>query len=371
MNGVKSAASAKRPRIWVPGVLFVSDEQELLVGDHVGFNGRGKAFAVSRCGHAGSVREWRHRAWLVRRDDLDEAIVEEHAIILPETLLDPDVQPHARKWLASQPLVCVSGAKVTRLLGAGLRIYTVEHGADVDGLFAVSAEGGERAGWSLSIPFDELCPDSIRPEGDAVSRLWRSERLELRTFIDRVLDEISRGVLREAAVVNALAARILIEPGYGYRGATFGTAAPVEEVGQALRGLDSLFEQVFRRAKSQRGEAREIARAVETVPADAKSLDEIPVYGSARRVTLDELVIPIREGTYLRAGDEQAVLVLPEQARWFVDRVASWTPKLTPELEEELEEQAVSVAAPPAWVTLTLSGVLLAIIIIGYLMTAG
>lgn len=371
MNGVKSAASAKRPRIWVPGVLFVSDEGELLVGDHVGFNGRSKAFAASKCGHASSVREWRHRAWIVSRDDLDDEIVEEHAIILPETLLDPDDQPDARKWLASQPLVCVSGAKVTRLLGAGLRVYTVEHGAETDDLFAVRAEGGERAGWSLSVLFDELCPDTIRPEGDAVSRLWQSERLELRTFIDRVLDEVSRGVLREMSVVNALAARTLIEPGYGYRGATFGTAAPVEQVAHAMRALDSLFGQVFRRAKTQRDEAREIARAVNTVPAEAKSLDEIPVYGSARRVTLDELVIPLHEGTYVRAGDAQPELVLPEQARWFVDRVAGWAPRLTPELEEELSEELGSASAPPAWVTLLLSGVLLAIIIIGYLMTAG
>ncbi len=367
---MKSTVSAKRPRLWVPGVLVVSEEGELLVGRHVGFAGRGKAFAASKCGHKGSVREWRHRAWLVARSELDEQVVDEHAIILPETLLDPDEQRHARRWLASQPLVCVSGAKVERLLDAGLRVYTVEHGVDDDERFAASAEGGERASWSLSIPFSELLPAALRPEGDELARLWQSERLETRTFVDRVLDELSRGVLREESVVNALAARTMIEPGYGYRGALFGNAAPIEQISHAMRGVEALFAQIDARAQRYRGEAAEIARAVRRAPADQKTLEELPIYQSARRVILDELVIPMPEGAYRRAGDDQPTLVLPEQARWFVDRVTPWSPKLDADLEQELALEVQETAGPPPWVPLALTGMLIAIIIAGYVVTA-
>lgn len=368
MNQVTTAAQAKRPRIWVPGVLHVSDEGELVVGAHAGFSGRGEDFAKSKCGHAMSLRQWRHRAWLVERSELDDEVLEQHAIILPETLLDPDEQPHARRWLALQPLVCVSGAKVTRLLDAGLRVYTVEHGADGDDIFAVSADGGERASWSLRAPFDELLPAGLRPEGDEAARLYQSERLEVRTFIDRLLNEVSRGALREEAVVHALAARELVEPGYGYRGATHGVAAPVEKVASGLRGLDALFAQVFERARKFRGEAKEIARAVPRVPAEAKSLDEIPLYQSARKVVLEEIAIGTGDGVYVRAGEEQTELVLPEQARWFVDRVAMWRPRLR--AQDDVGAVDVPDPEPPKpWVVLGLTAVLVAIIAVGYVMT--
>ncbi len=378
MNSVKSAASAAqaptrpsraRTRVWVPGLLFVDPVGELSTGAHVGFNGRGKSFALGPCGHAASLLEWRHRAWIVRRDDLDDEMVEQHAIILPETLLDPDEQPHARRWLESQPLVCVSGAKVTRLLDAGLRLYTVSYGADEDGVLEVRAEGGERASWSFIAPFDGLLPDALRPDGDAVSQLWQSERREVRSFVDRLLSEVSRGILREEAVVNALQSRTLVEPGYGYRGATHGAAAAVDEVSQRVRALDALFGQVFNRARKHRGEARELANALRKAPPDQKTLDEIPVYGNARRVMLDELVIPLEEDVYERAGEIRTELVLPEEARWEVDRVASWSPRLSDELEEALEQVVGEAGAPPVWLPLLLTGVLVTIIAIGYVMT--
>ena len=59
-----------RPRIWVPGVLYVSDERELFAGRHVGYNGWGKAFSFSPVGHFGSLSDWRHRAWMIERRDL-------------------------------------------------------------------------------------------------------------------------------------------------------------------------------------------------------------------------------------------------------------------------------------------------------------
>src|SRR5690606_12161455 len=105
----------KRERIWVPGVAWVNDERELQVGSHVGFNGYGETFAASPVGHFGAIAEWRHTAWLVERRTLTKRIVDDHAVILAEELVDPDEMPHARRWLSEQPLVCVSGVKVKRL----------------------------------------------------------------------------------------------------------------------------------------------------------------------------------------------------------------------------------------------------------------
>ncbi len=367
MNVVKSAAQAKRPRIWVPGVLHVSEEGELVAGAHVGFNGRGAGFAKSKCGHVMGLRQWRHCAWMVERSDLDDELIEQHAIILPESLLDPDRQPHARKWLASQPLVCVSGTKVTRLLDAGLRLYTVAHGAEEDDQLAVSARGGGRAGWSLRVKLSRLMPEELEPKGDAVSRLHQSERLEARTFVDRVLNEVSRGALRELSVVNALASRELIEPGYGYRGATHGEAAVVEAVSRELRGLDVLFGQVFERGDEQNGEAKELARDVSRAQLSAKTLNELPIYGSARRVTLEEMALPVGEGEYVRAGENQEQLLLPLEMRWFVDHVARWRPRLSDALDAADEPSDGDAVTP--WPALALAGVLVAIIAVGYVMT--
>jgi hypothetical protein len=97
---VQRKEPTKRPRLWVPGTLVVTGEGELVAGAHAGFNGYGKDFAASICGHAGSMRDWRHRAWMVKRSDLDDNALQQHAIILPETLLDPEQQPFALKWLA-------------------------------------------------------------------------------------------------------------------------------------------------------------------------------------------------------------------------------------------------------------------------------
>ena len=97
-SGLVINTTNERAVIWsglikVPGVAWLSHERELWVGKAVGFNGRGKAFARSKCGHFGSVADWRHRVWLVERSALDDDIVNEHAIILAEQLLDPDFWP--------------------------------------------------------------------------------------------------------------------------------------------------------------------------------------------------------------------------------------------------------------------------------------
>jgi hypothetical protein len=359
---------SNRQRVWVPGVLFVTDDGELVAGSHAGFSDRGKAFAKGKRAHPDRLTELRHRMWLVERAALTPELIAEHALILPETLLDPDQQPNARRWLASQPLLCVSGGKLSRLVDDGLRVYTVAYGVADDRL-EVAAEGGERAAWSFSARLEELWPKELRPAGDVVERMHQSGLLEVRSFVDRVLAQLSRGALREASVIHAFTANAIVEPGYGYRGATDGVAATVEEVARELQGLEALFAQVYIRSKPARGAAKEIARAVERAPADARKLTELPIYDSARRELLGELVIPLGGDAELtRAGTTERELVLPEETRWFVDRVDPWEPVLPPEIAAVLEQVRPAAKTPSPWVAVVLMGVLAVIVAMGYVL---
>jgi hypothetical protein len=357
-----------RPRVWVPGTLYISDEREIRSGREVGYNGWGKPFAYSPCGHFGSIADWRHRAWMVERSALTAAMVQEHALLLPERLLDGERQPHARRWLAEQPLLCVSGAKKERLVDAGLRVFTVEHGVESESFFRVEAAGGKRASWMLSGRLEELWPPEARERGRDAHGLPASETPAVRGLVDRMLRWLSRGVLSEPAVVNALAARMLIEPGYGYHGDTDGQAASIEQVERELRALDALFGQIYQRAAGQRDDAQAIVDALGSAEDRAAEI-AVPVYGSARRERLTELAIPLPSGVNDRAprwhrGDApQPELVLPSESRWIVDRVDGWSPQLSADLESKLEAEARRGAARlPGWVALALVGILLLIV---------
>lgn len=361
-------SSVKRPRFWVPGVLWVDEERELTVGRHVGYNGYDKAFAASGIGCFTSLRDLRHRMWLVQRKDLTPQIVDEHAIILPETLLDPDQQPHARRWLAEQPLICVSGTKLERLLDAGLRVFTVEHGVEGEDELVVSALGGDRAEWLFRARVPDLVPIELRAQVHELAT--RTARRQVRELVDRTLAIVSRGTLREASVVNAHAARALVEPGYGYYGATDGTAASVERVQREVRGLEALFAQIYERAGAMRDEAKEIAKAVAGAGVDDEKID-LPVYGGAHRLYVEEYTIPLatdddEEGPrWIFVGEPRDELHYPSEVRWVVDRVKMWSPKLPEDLERELTKELVTRTPPPAWVALSLVGVLVAIVVLG------
>jgi hypothetical protein len=360
--------TAKRPRIWVPGVLYVSDELEICVGSEVGFNGWGKAFSVSACGHFASAADLHHSAWIVERSALDDALIDEHAIIVPERLLDPQGQPHARRWLAEQPLLCVSGAKLGRLVDAGLRVYVVAIGVHGEGSVRLEAHGGKRASWQLSGQQQQFWPPEPRDRGEVVDGLPVSEEPAVRLALDRVMRAVSRGVLTELAVINALAARRLAEPGYGYQGASDGVAAPIEQVQRRLRGLEELFRQIDQRAEAMRDDALAIVEALEQVGDDDEHV-AIPAYDRARRIRLPELTIKLTdvddEGPSWLLGEEpQKTLVLPDHSRWVVDRVDLFTPTLPEDLHRELEEeQRRSGARPPYAAAIAMLVLLLAIIV--------
>jgi hypothetical protein len=358
-----------RPRLWVPGLVYVDDEGAIQRGRHAGYNGWGEDFRASPCGHFGTVAEWRHRAWLVERSQLTPALIDEHAIVLPELLLDAEAQPNARRWLAEQPLLCVSGLKQDRLGAAGIRVYTVEHGVDDDELFRVTASGGASKPWELRGRVSDFWPGGASNDEEPASLegLSRGERYDARVTIDRVLSFVSRGVLREIAVVNALASYTLLEPGYGYRGATDGTPATLEHVQRELEPLEALFAAIYERAQGERRDADALISALER--ADERDSEvTVPVYGTARRERLGELSIALGsdgDGPRWRTGErQQEVLTLPEASRWVVSDVDAWSPTLDAELRERLERrQAQPNPTLPSWATSVLVGVLVVIAI--------
>lgn len=341
----------------------MSDDRELCVGRHVGFDGRGDAFRKAKMGLSSSLLDWRHCAWLVERKGLEASVIDDHALILPEVLLDPDVMASARRWLARQPLLCVSGAKARRLVEAGVRVYRVEHGVEGDDVLVVEALGGEHGSWRLRVDLATFTPRGMRL--DEASLLHQAPA-EARVFVDRILDRLSRGVLREASVCNALAARLLVEPGYGYHGATDGVAARIEVVQRGLLGLDALFAQVDERAAGQRKAALEAGRAVRGAPEDVNEI-EVPVYGSASRRRLPEVILPVDgEGQYLVNGKPRDEIVLPERARWMVERVDAWSPELPPDVERRLAEGSARFWVRP-WMAVALAAVLVGIVLVGLL----
>jgi hypothetical protein len=347
MTPPKALSGKRRPRLWVPGVAYVTDECEIRAGRHVGYNGWGRAFRLSGCGHFASIAEWRHRVWVVERAALSARVIDEHAIILAERLIDKEAQPNARRWLAEQPLVCVSGAKVKRLANQGLRVYCVEHGVERSDWFAVKATGGNRAGWELSGPVEAFWPARANQSvPDDPDELPLTERYDVRIAIDRLLRFLSRGKLTEVAVANAFGVRKLLTPGYGYHGATDGTVASVGQVQHDLRPLEALFEQIYDRAATMSDQARGLANAIDCAPHRADDV-AVPDYGSAHRMELPELTIGLAtddehassQGRWLVNDEPQAELTLPIEDRWIVEQVDLWSPELPSELAAELEQK--------------------------------
>lgn len=287
-------------------------------GAHVGYNGVGGPFERSPVGGPARLDDWADTAWLVARRDLDEALVKEHAIVLAETLVSPAERPHARRWLAEQPLVCVSGLKADTLVEGGTRVVRVAHAADGD-MLEIEARGGARP-WHYSTPLSALPRAGSSAQSPAL--------------FDRLLDALSEGTLREASVVNALAARKLIEPGYGYRGAPAGTLATLEELDEPLALLDALFGPVFAKAAADAEAARVLREHIEPWPDDAGDTLEVPGHGVVRRSIDDAVTLDGEAATWTVDGEPQRPLVLPARQRLHVAPSDPFVPEVPDALLE-------------------------------------
>lgn len=345
---LKSPAS----RLWVPGVVFVTDEGEVRRGSGAGRLVDAAGYPTRAAGAVAKLADLRHTLWLVERARLDDELVERYAIVLPERLLDPDEQPHARRWFSELPLLCVSGVKWERIVGEDrVRLHRVsvsDEGGRV--VLAIESAGGRVPRTRVAVAVDALVEVAQgAPEGRSVSRLVAEE-----TVVDRFLRTVSGGALDEGAVVAAHQAATLLEPGYGYRGATDGSPATIEQVQYGARALEAAFSQIFPRADEQRVLAESLLMVLDTPRAEGESMPSAPDGAALERETLRALELSAEEleGEAMVDGERASPLVLGADPRWFVPKPEPWRPEIPPSLARELSRVLEERAPPPQWLVL-------------------
>ena len=342
----------RKERLWVPGAAYLDNERILRLGREVGYNGSGPDFRLARCHHS-QLADLNHRVWLVERAQLNDELIDELAIIMPHTLVDAQAQPHARRWLDGQPLVCVSGIKRQALIDKDMRLFCVEHGVEAPTILRVQAAGGDAPDWSLRLDLDTFTQHIVQCLGGQPS--VAAESLDARSALDRILRQLSRGILSEQAIINAFTARQLVEPGYGYRGNTDGRAASVEHIAHGAIGINALFAQVYARAAEQRLFARNMREALRGLT-DSDEQVQVPIYGVARQRRLQALELTLDDDpqvapSWLVEGEPKASLTVHESYVYAVDEAELWSPKLTDEQRQQLQQQRHISSAPPRWVT--------------------
>jgi hypothetical protein len=341
--------------------LYVSDDRELCTGRMSGMLSSARGLRHAKLGRAQKLIDLRHTLWMVERASLDDAIVDEQAIVLPETLVDKERFPRAHGWLAALPLVAVSGLKWSRLVEQDrVRLYRVavdEKKGDV--AIEVEAAGGGREPWRIRVGHGELL---------AAVRAAAGERLAIEapaSPVDRLLRQLSAGAVSDDAVIAAWQASQLIEPGYGYRGATDGSPASIEEIEREVAPLDAVCAQIEERAQRYREKASAIVEALRAArDSDAEEVP-VPVYRQARRLVEKEVRVELRD--YEVAGEPQPQLVLPSYPRWFVAEVEEWEPTAPPGLVREREEPGES-KPPSQWLVLAMMLLLCGIAIISFVL---
>lgn len=315
-------ASTQASRLWCPGLVFVNLHGDVRIGRSVGYSSRDESFRGLSCGYRSRVEYWTHAAWLAPSGALTAAVVAEHAIILPESLIDREAQPHAHRWLCEQPLVCVSGTTWKRLAAAGVPVFRVAFDASGDRVLAIETAGGATLASSVTVALDAL-------EHAVAAQRNERQLLDVQgnpSPIDRVLRAVTGGVLDESSVLNAFEARCLVEDGYGYRGALEGSFNEMSHVAGAVEVLDELFGQVFGRGKTLRAVAERVVAALGEAKPEANAV-AVPLYGEARAVVVPPLSVPLGEHGVLDRQAER-VLELPARRRWAVDGADSWSPEL-------------------------------------------
>jgi hypothetical protein len=318
-----------RPRLWVPGVAYVTEAGDLHLGRSAGYSSQDVAFRRLRLGHRGRVASWTHVAWLMPRTALHPKLLDAHGVTLPEALIGRDEEPHAHRWLREQPLVCVSGDIWRRLADAGVCVYRVAFDATGARELDVEAVNTATGSASLTVALDAL--------ENARTASWNGLALvDVQgdpSPIDRALRVVTDGALDEASVLNAFDARCLVEDGYGYRGAENGRLVDLGRVTVACRPTDVLFGQIFHRARALRSLAEGLLGALSHAPSAAAEA-RVPVYDVARRLIVPPLHVT-QVARLVIHGEVRRELDLPSERRWSLDRVEPWSPRL-PSLAQRL-----------------------------------
>jgi len=356
----------KPPRIWVPRQVFVAEDGELIVGSSVGQFVEVQGIPRGTLGRRQRLLDARHTLWMVERAALDETLIRDYALVLPERLIDAEVQPNAHRWLSELPLVCISGIKAERIIPEDrLRLFRVaveESGKAL--VLSVDVRGGGKASTSLSLDLSAVAQKVTPTGGDELRRRARGPS----SLVDRVLRQATNGALDEDSVVAAWQAVTLIEPGYGYRGALDGTPATIEQVQFGARALEAVFSQINERADAMLPDAQAIRSALARPRSEDDSRLQLPPYGEVDCVVEEPVTLRLDafHGTYTTAGRTVDELALPSIFRYFVTEFEPWQPTIPPGLARELASVLRERKPPPTWVALLAVALLLAIAAVSF-----
>lgn len=344
----RAAEKHSRPRLWIPGLLFVE-----IAPRSEGSPSSGQLRLGPRAGRWWSredVRDWKREVHLVEKAKLGRAAAERVGVLLPEAHLDPERCPSLHQVAREAALVWVDEAQVALLLEEGLRVYTVGFERRVDDMFWISGDGGDDPPFRVCAPYQDLIRGALKPDKErsrdddpeaherALGAIRRSG------FLDRILRATTGGLVDEFTLNEALTLRTLVEePVY------VGPGQPLrmrrrtaDEIVHVARGLEAQYRQVVARAEGMREEGEAIVRALAEAGARASTV-QIPVYVEARRERFPALKIRLPEEPPPESeisapdarGNLQPWLSLPAQEVWSVDEVEPWWPELPADVVEE------------------------------------
>lgn len=279
------------------------------------------------------LEDWKRTAWLVARDTLDEAMIREHEVAMPEAELDALDTPKLAALAARAPLVEVDEPTYDALVRRGARGHVVSGVRTAGGYGYASGAGAvvetSTDDWSRKSGTHEA------PEPDAFAR-----------FGDRFLRAASAGAIDEGRV---LLASVL--------------ADAVEDPHRALELEVNLPEP----SSEDEALARAIVRAILEAPADADEV-AVPHYGRALRVRLPALVLTGRRGvlTELSPFDlwhVEDVAPPPRVVSVARPRVVTTPARRDVGGEKAMRPLAAPPAPAPAWQRALAALVLLAILV--------
>jgi hypothetical protein len=302
----------------VPGILHVggSDDQERVVL-HLG--------PAAGWVAAKGIRTWSREIAIVVKAELSDAVCRELGVVLPERRPEAATLANARRAAQASPLVAAESSIAEALMARGVRVHTI--GSDrITGGFYYFAEGGTREAVRVQGNIVEMVAPALNPSADNTV-----VEACLDGVIDRVLAELTDGVLSEAQIELAAALPALGE-----------SAADAAAKLQTLEGFLTL---AAKRASRYEDGARAVVEALGRAARQGDVAAQVPLFGEAHRVVQPELEIEYAEG---KSGIRRA-LKLPERSRWLVAGLReSMLPPAAASRAEEEKAAAQKAAAEKA-----------------------
>ena len=268
------------------------------------------------------IHTWSREISVVLKTDVNEATCRELGVTLPEAHPEAARLENARRAAQASTLVAVDSAVVDKLVAKGVRVHTI--GSDrITGGFYYFAQGGTGEAVRVQGNLVEMVASTLAASADNAA-----VEACLDGVIDRVLQELSDGVLSEAQIELAAALPALGEP--------------ASESAVKLQTLEGFLALAGARASKYEERARTVVDAVGRATRRGEDRTQLPLFGDARRVLQPELEVEYAGGE----SGGQRKLKLPERSRWFVAGLASETmPPPAVASKADVEKEAAAKAA--------------------------